>query len=183
MIDLVQAVRDQHRAILDLADRMLDRYEGWPLSRRAAVHAVDALVAAESRHESAEARLLWPVVRDALPEYAELRAAAQAQERRARFRLHRLHKRADQDEAPLLAAQVVRQLATHVAFEEREILGALGHVLDLDVSYSLAPRFRTIYERGPTRPHPRTPDIPGLLGMVSPMVARADRVRDLLRLR
>jgi hypothetical protein len=181
--DLPQAVCDQHRVILDLADDMLEKYESLPLSGRSVVKAVDALVAAESRHESAEAVFLWPVVRDVMPEYAELRAAVQAQERRARFHLHRLHKQAREPDSAALAVRIVRQLASHVAFEENEILAALGPRLDRDVSFRLARKYVTICERGPTRPHPLTPAIPGLLRMSAPLVARTDWVRDLLRLR
>lgn len=183
MIDLIGAIRDQHRLILDLADDMLKKYEDSPVSRGAAVKAVDALVAAESRHEAAEAVFLWPVVRDRMPEYADLRAVAQTQEREARRRLHRLHKEAKSDGAPEWANQVVRDLLLHVRVEESHFLPVLPGVLDPRDSYRLGPKFVAMCRRGPTRPHPRTPDIPGALRMSAPLVARIDRVRDLFRMR
>lgn len=183
MIDLISAIRDQHRVILELADDMLDKYGDLPVSRRAAVKAADALVAAESRHEAAEAIFLWPVIRDRMPEYSDLRAVAQSQERDARHKLHRLHKAADDDRAADLANRVVRDLLLHVRMEESQFLPVLADVLDPRDSYRLGPKFVEMCQRGPTRPHPRTPDIPGVLRMSAPLAARADRVRDLLRRR
>lgn len=183
MIDLVGAVCDQHRSILELAERAVDRLERWPVGDSATTRALDALVAAESRHELAEAIVLWPVVRDVLPEYDSLRAAAQKQEMEARFDLRRMRRLAATEEAGPFAARVVRGLAYHVALEEGQVLPALADALDLADSYRAARLFRDLYRAGPTRPHPRMPAAPGLLRASAPLVSRADKVRDLLRRR
>lgn len=183
VLDLVGTVRQQHRAILELTDRMLERYESSPISHYSAVRAADALVAAESRHEVAEAVFLWPVVRDLLPELAGLRASAQAQEREARRLLLGLHRSAAGEQAAAVAAEVGKALSLHVRFEETQFLAPLAVALDLRDSYRLARLFSDLSRRGPSRPHPRVPDIPGLLRSGAPVVARADRVRDFLRMR
>ena len=180
---LVEAVRLEHRRILDVAGRLVDKAEKWPLGEHATRKALHGLVALESRHEAAEARFLWPVVRDLLPEYAAIRETAEIQERQARWQLHHLHKAAGTEAAVDLAARVVRDMRIHVGLEESQILPALEAELSRNDALSLGPQFQRASELGPTRPHPRTPAIPGVLALVGPVARRADRLRDLLRLR
>lgn len=180
---MVEAVRAEHRKILELVDQMEESYEKWPLGERSDRKAVRALVALESRHEVAEARVLWPVVRDALREMSGVRALAQGQEREARRLLHRLHKTAGLEESRPLVPKVIESIRMHVALEERQVLTLLESTLSLNDSMSLGGVFERISTNSPTRPHPLTPAVPGVLAMAGPMARRADRLRDFLRLR
>lgn len=152
-------------------------------SERSARQAIDALVALESQHEAAEAMYVWPVVRDTLPEYAGIRETAQLQERQARHRLHRLRKVAGHPGSAALAAVVVREVVIHVGLEESQVLPSLESALSYNDSARIARMYRRASAAGPTRPHPLVPAIPGVLSLTAPMAARADRVRDLLRIR
>lgn len=183
MIDLVAAIRGEHQRVLDLADRLEQKYEKWPLGEHAAKKALHELVALEARHEAAEARFLWPVVRDAMREHARVRATAVLQEREARWLLHRLHKTAGTEDSVELVPRVVRAVRTHVGLEETQVLPVLESVLSRNDLLSLGPQFERASSLAPTRPHPRTPAIPGVLAAVGPMARRADRLRDLLRIR
>lgn len=180
MTELVQAVRAEHRQILDLVDQLEKEYEKLAVAGRKAIR---RLVALESRHEVAEAQVLWPVVRDALREMNGVRAVAQGQEREARRLLHRLHKTMGTEEARSLVPKVIESIRLHVALEERHVLDPLGSTLSRNDSMSLGAMFERISAKSPTRPHPLTPAIPGVLAMTAPMARRADRIRDLLRLR
>ncbi len=180
MIDLVEAVRAEHRRVLEVADEVLARCGEGPDGERAAAKPIRLLVALESRHEAAEAMFLWPVVRDAMPEYAALRETAQRQERQAKRDLHRLRKLAGQPGSADLAARVVRAIVGHVGLEESQILTSLASTLSPDDSVRIGAMYRRASRSAPTRPHPRVPAIPGLLSVMAPVASRADRVRDLL---
>ncbi len=183
MNDLVEAIRAEHRRVLELADEVLARCEEGPAGERAARKAIDALIALESRHEATEAMFLWPVVRDALPEHTGLRETAQNQERQARRHLHRLHKVAGRPGSAELATFAVREIVSHVGLEESQILTALSSALSPYDAVRIGRMYEATSKTAPTRPHPRVPAIPGLLSLTGPMAARMDRVRDLLRIR
>lgn len=178
--DLIAAIQAEHRQVLDLADQVLDGYgSGSGHGRRA----LRSLIALESRHEVAEARFLWPVVRDVLPEYAGIRDDARAQERHARRVLHRLHRSGGGPGEEELVERAVRAVIAHVGLEESQVLPSLADRLDLDHAARLGALYEQASASGPTRPHPHVPAVPGLLALAGPLAARTDRMRDLLHLR
>lgn len=192
MITLIDAIRRDHERIIERAEEVLDRYDGRPVADSRARKAVHGLVVLESRHEAAEARYLWPVVRDALPEYRSLRAHALQEEKDARRHLHRLHKWAVRsartprepeppEGVPEGVTIVVKELIAHIGFEQSQILPALEATLDGFDSIRIGQMFQDALAASPSRPHPKVPPIPGLLALVSPVAMRVDRVRDLLR--
>lgn len=183
MRDLIEAIRAEHREALELAEEILARCGEGRVGELRAKKPIDALVSLESRHEAAEARYLWPAVRDVLPWHAGMREAACAQEKRARSELRALHRFAGTEGSAHLAARVVGDLITHVGLEETEILPSLESAIDPDQSVRIGRLYEKASRAGPTRPHPRVPAVPGVLALVGPAAARADRVRDLLRLR
>lgn len=182
MPDLITAIQAEHRRVLELADGILEGYWKWPVGERAGWRDIRALVALESRHEVSEARFLWPVVRDAMPEYAAVLADAKAQERDARRRLHRLRRAEGTAAGAGMVPVAMRALTIHIGLEEAQILPSLAARLSPTDSARLGHVYEAASAAAPTRPHPRVPAIPGLLGLVGPVAARADRIRDLLRL-
>jgi hemerythrin-like domain-containing protein len=182
MTGLVAAVRQEHRLVLELLTRLVGQCEQWPIGEHRARRILHQLVAEESHHDVAEARVVWPVVRDALPEYASVRASAMAQEHEARKRLQQLHKAAGTDAVVSLLPGVERSLKAHIGLEEAEILPALQRSLSTNDSIRLGRLYCRVSAAGPTRPHPLVPAVPGILALTTPLAARADRVRDFLRL-
>jgi hemerythrin-like domain-containing protein len=183
VIDLITAVRRDHRKAREMVDRLAEISGEWPIHERAIRKTILSLVALEAAHEAAEARYLWPVVRDCLPEYAEIRELALVQERQARRQLHTLHKAAGTKAGADLVPGVVQALRIHIGLEDAQILPALESSLSRKESLRLGPQFEQALRTGPTRPHPRTPAIPGVLAVVTPLARRTDRLRDFLRLR
>ncbi|MDE3205825.1 MAG: hemerythrin domain-containing protein [Acidobacteriota bacterium] len=183
MTGLVEAVRSDHRAILELVDRLEDSLARWPLGEKTARRTTRALVDIEARHEVAEARVLWPVVRDTMRELSLLQSVAQRQERDGRRLLRRLDRTAATDTGRVIGGKVVAAIRLHVAVEEAQILAALDTIIDPNVSASLGMVYAKVSARSPSRPHPSIPAIPGILALTSPLTRRADRVRDRLRLR
>ena len=183
MKDLVEAVRAEHHRVLELGEEILARCGEGPVGERRARRVIDALVSLESRHEAAEARVLWPVVRDVLPEYADLAEMARGQESRARRSIHHLHKAAGREGTAPLAAAVVDEVVAHVGLEESQILPSLAAALSPNDSIRLGLLYQQVSAAAPTRPHPRVPAVPGVLSLVGPVAGRMDRVKDLLRIR
>lgn len=183
LVDLVEAVRLEHVRILRLVDHLVERTANLPLHEHRAKKAVAELIAIESRHEAAEIRYLWPVVRDVLPQYAGIRATAEAQENEGRRLLHALSRSLRSPSWPGEVGEVAEALRMHVGLEDSQILPALETSLDSNDSIRIGRLFARASATGPTRPHPRLPAVPGLVAVASPIAARVDRVRDLLRIR
>jgi hypothetical protein len=183
MTGLVETVKADHQAILEKVERLVDHYHTWPLGEHGAGKALHALVAAESRHETAEAQLLWPVVRDLLPDYWNVAEMARKQEGHARGLLHRLHKAKGTDRSADMVPEVAQAVRDHVRLEDSQVLAALASALSRNDSLRLGLLFERGLALGPTRPHPRIPPVPGILSLVGPLTRRADRVRDFLRIR
>jgi hypothetical protein len=181
--DLIRAIRKDHASILDKADDLAQHYSRWPLGEHAAGRALHELVVAESRHESAEAQVLWPLVRDLLGQYRDIAEVGREQERDARWQLHRLHKARGTPASAEMVPAIVGAVRTHVGLEESQILPALASTLSRKDSLRLGPVFEAALRCAPSRPHPRLPAIPGLLAATAPLARRSDRMRDLLRLR
>jgi hemerythrin HHE cation binding domain-containing protein len=79
---------------------------------------VDMITARLSRHEAAEAKLLWPTVRRVLPDGEEWANGALAQEQEGKDTLTALGRlEPDGDEFDSLVEQLVAQLRKHVAYE------------------------------------------------------------------
>ncbi|HMC39093.1 MAG TPA: hemerythrin domain-containing protein [Acidimicrobiales bacterium] len=181
--ELVEAITMEHQRIIETVDDVSRRYRRWPLGQHGTTKGVRTLIALASRHEAAEARILWPVVRDRLPETSAARARAADQERDTRRRLHALQKVSGTDASVELVQPAVEAILRHVRLEEQEILPALAARLDPYDAVRLGRLFEELSAQGPTRPHPHTPAIPGVLALVTPLARRADRIRDILRVR
>lgn len=182
MTDLVGAVRAEHARILDAVQQLGDYHARRPLREHAARRALHEVITLESRHEVAEARVLWPVVRDLMPELSEVREAALIQEKWARRQLHRLLRARTTAEIDEWTPRVIQAVRSHIGLEESQVLNALEATLPRSVALSLGPLFERISASAPTRPHPHTPAVPGVLAAVGPLARRVDRFRDFLHL-
>jgi hypothetical protein len=126
-----------------------------------------ALVAAASRHLSAERQYLYPTVRAVLPDGARLAATGLAADAALQRAL-----RADPD-------QVVPALRRHLDWCA-QVLPRLAAALTGTELVRLGNRVQIATEAGPTRPHPAAPATPPWNKLVDPAVGVVDRVRDLL---
>lgn len=196
--DLLDAVLAHHtrleRLVADLqvlTDQAVPSTDGGPTGEsaaempvataRAVRTAASRLVMAASRHEAAEERILWPVVRDAVDRGWELLEAGVGQERRAKRLLVTLEQAVARPRHPgPLVTEVAETIRAHIRFEEDAVLPRLAPRLDAEQRDWLGRLYLDTHERGPTRPHPTMPAVPGLLGLAGPTVGRLDRARDVL---
>lgn len=186
--DLFELVEADHRRLHGLIHEATgDDGEGvpdWrPVHRR---KVVQRLIIEASRHEVAEEEFFWPAVRFKVDLSDELREAGLTQEQQAKRLLRRLDRAAAAptgeggDDAPLeaLLAEAVSALRDHMLFEETEVLPRLRAEVGDIMSRRLGSWFEWGSRRAPTRPHPHTPPIPGLLRSHGRMVSLTDRARD-----
>jgi Hemerythrin HHE cation binding domain len=132
-----------------------------------------------SRHEAAEEQYFWPIVRQRVKDGPALADKAISQEQRAKEILARLDKCSSREEEfDRLLAEYIPAARQHIAFEESRVWPGLREVLTPDEAQDLGDKIQAAEDKAPTRPHPHTPPIPGVLKTAGPAVAVIDRLRD-----
>ncbi|BCL17155.1 hemerythrin domain-containing protein [Micromonospora sagamiensis] len=162
---VVDVVDEEHRRLTALVEELAD--PATDADRRRAV--ADVFTAEVSRHLSGEEQYLYPALRGALPDGAEL-ADRDVETDTA---LRRAVRAAD----PEHAADVRRRWRQHVAAVE-PALGRLRGVATEEELIRLGNRFAIAEEAAPTRPHSGTPTAPPWNRIVEPAVGVVDKIRD-----
>jgi hypothetical protein len=171
MIDIL--VDDHHRlaALADLLRHAEPR-------RLPAV--TDVLVAALSRHLSAEEQYLHPTVRAVLPDGAVLAEREIVEDTAILHTLKRLHATPVDDPAfSALAAAVERQVLRHGRRAAR-LFPRLRTACGTNTLIRLGNRVTIAEEAAPTRPHPAAPRTSPANKLADPAVAVLDKLRDAL---
>lgn len=141
----------------------------------------ETLVIEESKHEAAEEIHFWPAVRRYLVDGDRLADTAISQEEDAKLVLDGIDKAEPGSPAfDELIGRFQQAAQKHIAFEENEVWPKLLAVLGPRQLDELGTEIEAAKEKGPTRPHPRTPSNPGVLKTAGAAAAAADRVRDRL---
>jgi hemerythrin superfamily protein len=139
----------------------------------------ETLVIEESKHEAVEEMYFWPAVRDRLPDGGRLADEATGQEQQAKQVLDRLDRTgADDPEFEKLLSRFITAGREHIAFEEARVWPGLRSALTSTEAEELGEKLEQAKETAPTRPHPGTPPLPGVLKSIGPVVAVADKARD-----
>ncbi|MCU4183121.1 hemerythrin domain-containing protein [Acidiferrimicrobium sp. IK] len=178
MKDLIEAVSADHARIRRLLADMTSAADAAPVIRDRALH---RLSIADSRHEVAEEQYLWPVVRDAVIEGAELARTGLGQEQRVKRELHDLEGgRVAPEDLVAAVASLSGAFSEHLALEENVVVPRLREALSQEQLDDFGRSYRAARRGAPSRPRPRTPPVPGLLRASSRVLGPLDRVRDLL---
>ncbi|MFJ8578149.1 hemerythrin domain-containing protein [Micromonospora sp. NPDC093277] len=168
--NLAEIVAGEHRALLGLA--------GWltgpdlPAGRRREV--LDVLTAALSRHLSAEEQYLFPAVRAAAPESAEL----VDREIAADAALLTALKGLSGPEDPAVA-DLTDRVGGHVDRVAALVTRLRAVATEVEL-IRLGNRWEIAEEAAPTRPHPDTPATPPWNKVVEPALGVLDKVRDVV---
>jgi Hemerythrin HHE cation binding domain len=138
-----------------------------------------ALIIEESRHEVVEEMYFWPAVREHHAAGDTLADEATAQEKQAKHILAELDKlEADDASFEALLGTFTKAAREHIEFEETQVWPGLQAVLPAQEAEELGRKIADGKMTAPTRPHPRTPPVPGVLRATGPAVAAADKARD-----
>jgi hypothetical protein len=171
-------LQDDHDAIQCLLDDLTgtpdpDTGRRQRLARR--------LVALQSAHELAEERVVWPAVRRLCEDGGTLAGTALAQEGEAKRALDELARLPSGSPEFTACVHTVAALnRTHLAYEQDQVWPRLETRLTERDDARLARQWRATRRHTPTRPHPRLPAHPAVLGTVGTAVAVLDRARDAL---
>jgi hemerythrin-like domain-containing protein len=173
--NVVDVLTGQHRELLTLCDRLAD---GTAANRRAVAQVV---IATLSRHLSGEEQYLYPAVRLVVPGGELLADRELAEDHDLLVTLKRLDRaRPDDPRFDALAEDVTRAVRRHVEADAAELLPVLRQMAPIEDLIRVGNRLETAEEAAPTRPHPGTPSTPPWNKVVDPVVAVADKVRDVL---
>jgi hypothetical protein len=177
MSDALAVLADDHHHVLELLDRLAGGAVGSQDAERRTV--AQQLAIAESKHEAIEEQCFWPLVRSQLDNGDELAEQAIEQEEAGKKLIHELdHTPAESPDFEAVLHRLDRAVREHIAFEEGQVWPKLRLSLGEPELAELGRRLESAGRTAPTRPHPRTPSNPRLLGTVGPAVGALDRARD-----
>jgi hypothetical protein len=173
--NVVDVIAEQHRELLKLCERLTDAGAG---DRRRVAQVV---IATLSRHLSGEQQYLYPAVRVAVPGGDELADRELAEDHELLVTLRRLDgARPGEPEFDAAAGDVTTAVRRHVEADAAELLPLLVRMAPIEDLIRVGNRLETAEEAAPTRPHPSTPSTPPWNKVVDPVVAVADKVRDVV---
>ncbi len=170
---VADVIEERHRELLDLCARLST---GTGDGRR---RVAEVLVAALSRHLSAEEQYLYPAVRRTVPDGDLLADRELAEDRELLITLQRLDRVRPEDASfDELAADVGAAVRRHVEADASELLPLLTQMVPVEDLIRVGNRLETAEEAAPTRPHPGTPSTPPWNKVVDPVMAVVDKTRD-----
>lgn len=168
MLDILDA---EHAQLTDLYARLSSTMDEAALGSL-----TSALVAALTRHLSAEEQYLFPTVAAVLPDGARL---AQSEVVADQAMLHALRRLEDGAATDLRGLEEVDPaLHLHVRRCEETLFPRLREALSEADLIRLGNRVVIAEEAAPTRPHPGTPATPPWNKVVDPAIAVLDKLRD-----
>jgi hemerythrin superfamily protein len=174
--DIIDHLLEDHRTVRSLFAQLDDLTP----ERRGDLFRV--LVDALARHEAAEEVVVHPATRDQLEGGEAVARVVLEQESQAERLLSRMEGMEPADAGFYGAFRELRaQVLAHADHEERVEFPRLRETLDEEQLRSMAKGFRELKARGPTHPHPATPQTPEVRTAVAPIAAVFDRARDAAR--
>lgn len=162
---VVDVLTGQHRDVLALFA---------PDQPAAPEKVTQVLVATLSRHLSGEEQYLYPLVRAVVPGGDALAHAELAEDHALLVLLQRL------DRGEPVLDELTRAVLRHVETDAAVLLPQLRAHVPVEDLIRVGNRLETAEEAAPTRPHPSTPSRPPWNKVVDPVVAVADKVRDVV---
>ncbi|MEV4708049.1 hemerythrin domain-containing protein [Actinoplanes sp. NPDC049316] len=173
--NVADVITREHRELLALCDELAAADTGAARARTL----TQVVVAAVSRHLSAEEQYVYPAVRAVVFDGDDL-VEREVAEDRAMLEALRLLEAAPEEERAERAADVRRRLSRHTDAAAGELLPLLVRMASVEELIRLGNRVETAKEAAPTRPHPGTPATPPWNKVVDPAVAIVDKVRDVV---
>jgi hemerythrin-like domain-containing protein len=183
MANVFEVLANDHEQV----KRMLTEFEAGPTAATGASTSefalrkkmAEQLIIEESKHEAVEEMYFWPAVRERIPGGDQFADTAIGQEQEAKAVLTKLDKLdADHPDFERLLREFIKAGREHIAFEETQVWPALRSALTEQEAVELGDKLTEAKKTAPTRPHPHTPPMPGVLKAAGPAVSAVDRARD-----
>ncbi|WP_182347443.1 hemerythrin domain-containing protein [Tomitella gaofuii] len=178
-MNALEMLREDHDAVIGMLDKLRDGAGGAEGSMTERKRLATALVIAESRHEAAEERVVWPVVRRMVEGGDALADAAIKQESDSKALLR------DIDAGDAGSAEFERALAEfdvaareHIEFEETLVWPSLRETVNGQQLAAMGNELELARWTVPTRPHPRASAKAGVQKTLGAVASAVDRTRD-----
>ena len=173
-MDAIEVLTQDHRRVEALFDDF-DRAAG-PDQRK---EIMNQIVRELSMHAAIEEEVLYPSVREALPEGERLVQESLQEHGDVKQML------ADLDDMPGTqqgfeekAGNLFQDVRHHAEEEEGEIFPKLREQVGQEILDDMGRQLESAKGHAPTRPHPLAPDQPPALKLAGPIAAIVDRIRD-----
>lgn len=174
--DIIDLLLEDHAEIR----RLFAAMEDTPTGQREEL--MERIVAQLAGHEAAEEALVHSTLRQEIPGGEAIAASVLEEESQAEQLLADMeHMDVGSPEFRSAFTRLEQDVLNHAAHEEREEFPRLRDHLDVQRRQDLGSAYDKLKAVGPTRPHPKTPQEPGVRAMAGPVVGMFDRARDAAR--
>jgi hemerythrin-like domain-containing protein len=176
--DVVDLLSADHREF----DRIFQLLEGLrgatdPASVQRKRELVDEVTIGLVKHSVAEETQVYPEVEKKIDKgEAEHAKEEHAEAEETMKRLERMD--ADDPEFDGAVAELIREIRHHVEEEESRMFTELRSSFSRDELVSMAEKVEGVKKIAPTRPHPMTPNEPGVRAVLGPVASLLDHLRD-----
>jgi hemerythrin superfamily protein len=177
-MNAIELIKQDHDVVEGLFRRWEEASSG-PADRR---ELVETIIRELSVHAAIEEQVLYPMMRQALPDGDRLVEEALQEHQEAKEALAALDRRGpdDADFEPEVDS-LVKDVRHHVQEEEGELLPKLESALSRDRLEDLGGKLEAAKEGAPTRPHPYAPTTPPGNAAAGAVAGVVDRARDAVR--
>lgn len=174
--DAIELLTQDHRTV----EMLFGQYQTATGDRRREL--AEEIIKDLSVHAAIEEQMLYPGVRQALPNGDDLANEALSEHAQVKELLDALEgKRGDKPEAASIIERVKNAVRHHVDEEEGRLFPALRQHLSAELLRGMGESMAKAKSMAPTRPHPAAPDTPPGNLIAGPAVAMIDKVRDAAR--
>ncbi len=176
----IDVLKQDHRTV----EQLFGQYQEAAASPERKREIVNQIIRELSVHAAIEEEILYPTVRESLPDGDELAQESLQEHHQVKQVLSDLDAMAPDDpELDQRLGRVMEDFQHHVEEEEGEMFPKLQQVLDEESLADVGRELEEAKKRAPTRPHPTAPDEPPGIKVAGPAAALLDRIRDKLQRR
>ena len=173
-MNAIEVLTQDHRTV----EQLFRQYHQAPTNERKG-ELVNQIIRELSVHAAIEEEILYPTVREALPDGDQLAQDGLQEHQAAKEILADLDKMSSDDaQFDHKVGQLMEDMEHHVQDEEGEMFPKLQQALGDDTLADIGQELEQAKKRAPTRPHPAAPDQPPGIKVAGPVAALLDRIRD-----
>jgi hemerythrin superfamily protein len=170
----IEVLTQDHRTV----EQLFRQYETAP-SLEDKREIVNQIVRELSIHAAIEEEILYPTVRETVPDGDQLVQESVREHSQVKQVLADIDGLPEHDlELDQRVGQLIRDIQHHVQEEEGEMFPKLEQALGPELLVGMGRELEEAKKRAPTRPHPQAPDQPPGIKVAGPVAALLDRIRD-----
>lgn len=174
----IDVLKQDHRTV----EQLFGQYHEATASPERKQEIVNEIIRELSIHAAIEEEILYPTVREALPDGDQLAEESLQEHHEAKQVLAELDGMSPgEPEFEERVGRLMEDIRHHVEEEEGAMFPKLQQALDEETLADVGRELEEAKKRAPTRPHPTAPDEPPGIKAAGPAAALLDRIRDKLQ--